>query len=198
MNRQGCGKYFHMKEDAQVPGKVGVFIGEARMKSKHVENWLLLIVFWALGLSGFAQFFFRYFLNNPLGWTEEIARYLLIGVTFLGAMIAVRKSSHITVTYFYRYLDATKKPAKILTLVMDIVLTVVYAYLAWLSWKMSSIATQNMSTIPLPKSLIYYWVCFCFFGMALHSLYKAIQNWQHPEKAPIAAARMLYSVDKEN
>lgn len=166
------------------------------MNKRDVESWLLLIVFWALGLTVFAQFFFRYFLMNPLGWTEEIARYLLIGVTFLGAMAAVRKGSHIMVSYFYRY--ATFKMAKVINIVMDILLAVVFAYLAFLSWKMTAIATQNMSTIPLPKSLIYYWVCFCFIGMALHSLYAARKSMMHPEESPLVAAHLLCRTSKED
>ena len=161
-----------------------------------MESWLLLTVFWALGLAVFAQFFFRYFLNNPLGWTEEVARYLLIGVTFLGAMIAVRKGSHIMVSYFYRYVSI--KIATVITLIMDALLAMVFAYLAFLSWQMTSIATQEMSTIPLPKSLIYYWVCLCFAGMALHSLYAVKKHLQNPVAAPLVAARLLYSSPEES
>ena len=113
-------------------------------------------------------------------------------------MIAVRNGTHIAVKYFYRYINVAVKKAKVITLVMDILLTMVYAYLAWLSWRMTSIATQQMSTIPLPKSLIYYWVCLCFIGMALHSLYTAKKHLQNPEKAPIVAARLLYRANKEN
>ncbi|MGL5116369.1 MAG: TRAP transporter small permease, partial [Beijerinckiaceae bacterium] len=53
--------------------------------------------FWALFAVVFLQFFTRYVLNNALGWTEEIARYLLIGVCFTGSVMAVRKGTHITV-----------------------------------------------------------------------------------------------------
>lgn len=168
------------------------------MKKHNVEKWLLLIVFWVLGIAVFSQFFFRYFLNSPLGWTEEIARYLLIGVTFCGAMIAVRKGSHIKVIFFYRYLNLATEKAKFITLAIDMILTVVYAYLAWLSWQMTSFATQNMSTIPLPKSLIYYWVCFCFIGMAFHSLIATRKHWQDPEESPIGLAQKLYIAQKEN
>jgi TRAP-type C4-dicarboxylate transport system permease small subunit len=162
------------------------------MKKQNVGNWLLLIFFWVLGLAVFAQFFFRYFLNNPLGWTEEIARYLLIGVTFCGSMIAVRKDNHIKVIFFYKYINLAVKKTRIITLSMDVLLTTVYAYLAWLSWRMTSFATQDMSTIPLPKSLIYYWVCFCFVGMTFYSLFAAKKHWKNPETAPIGVAQQLY------
>ncbi len=53
----------------------------------------MLVIFWVLAFVVFLQFFTRYVLNNSLGWTEEIARFLLIGVTFIGSVMAVRKNA---------------------------------------------------------------------------------------------------------
>ena len=44
------------------------------------EGWVALGFFWLLGLTVFYQFFTRYVMNDSAAWTEEIARYLLIGV----------------------------------------------------------------------------------------------------------------------
>ena len=52
----------------------------------------------------FTQFFTRYVLNDSASWTEEIARYLLIGTVFVGAAIGVAKNNHIQVDLLYRYL----------------------------------------------------------------------------------------------
>ena len=70
----------------------------------------MLAVFWALAVVVFLQFFTRYVLNSSLGWTEEIARYLLIVVTFLGSAMAVRKRSHIAVEFCYRYFGPAGPP----------------------------------------------------------------------------------------
>ena len=45
-------------------------------------------------------------LNDSASWTEEIARYLLIGTVFVGAGIGVAKNNHIQVDLLYRYLPA--------------------------------------------------------------------------------------------
>ena len=42
-------------------------------------------IFWVLGATVFYQFFTRYVLNDSAAWTEEIARYLLIAMVFVGA-----------------------------------------------------------------------------------------------------------------
>src|SRR4051794_11995797 len=49
-----------------------------------IEDWITFALFWLLCGVVFLQFFTRYALNDSASWTEEIARYLLIFVVFLG------------------------------------------------------------------------------------------------------------------
>lgn len=77
---------------------------EVDLSNTPVEAWVALGLFWALGLTVFYQFFTRYVLNNSASWTEEIARYLLIGTVFVGAAIGVAKNNHIQVDFFYRFM----------------------------------------------------------------------------------------------
>ena len=57
-------------------------------------------------LTVFYQFVTRYVMNDSAAWTEEIARYLLIGVVFVGATIGVAKNTQIQVDFFYRHMPA--------------------------------------------------------------------------------------------
>ena len=82
------------------------------------EAWAALAIFWLLGITVFYQFFTRYVLNNSASWTEEIARYLLIGTVFVGAAIGVVKNNHIQVDLLYRYLP--RKIARGLAMVVDV------------------------------------------------------------------------------
>lgn len=43
------------------------------------------------------QVFCRFVLGNPLSWSEELARYVFVWITFLGAAIAYRHGGHIVV-----------------------------------------------------------------------------------------------------
>src|SRR5882757_6402369 len=63
----------------------------------HPEDWLAFALFWALAFIVFLQFFTRYVLNDSLAWTEEIARYGLMCVTFIGGAMVTRRNTHIAV-----------------------------------------------------------------------------------------------------
>src|SRR5580704_13299476 len=49
--------------------------------------------------------FFRYVLNDSLVWSEEVARWFLMGTAFLGAALAYRRGFHIGLWYFLNRLD---------------------------------------------------------------------------------------------
>lgn len=132
------------------------------------DDGLVLVVFWTLAFVVFLQFFTRYVLNNSLGWTEEIARYLLIGVTFIGAVMAVRKESHIAVELLYRYLPRKVRVA--LQIFVDVVALVFYASMSWLCTQIARKTFQKMVSIDVPKSVVYWIVFACFLAMTVYAL----------------------------
>src|SRR5207245_5510697 len=76
-------------------GRFHVTDDEVRLSIYGWEDWIVLAVFWVLAVVVFYQVFTRYVLNDAAGWTEEIARYLLVAVTFLFGAMAVRRGTHI-------------------------------------------------------------------------------------------------------
>lgn len=62
---------------------------------------LLLII---MTLAVFAQVVFRFVLEQPLAWSEELSRYLMIWITFLGASLAIEKKAHPMIEIFATYL----------------------------------------------------------------------------------------------
>jgi len=63
----------------------------------------------------------RFIFHFPFSWSEEIARYLLIWVSMIGAVIALRSGSHVGVTFVLQRLKKSKNWIIILTQVMTMI-----------------------------------------------------------------------------
>lgn len=150
--------------------------GHEDLSDLRWDDGIVLAVFWTLAFVVFLQFFTRYVLNDSLGWTEEIARFLLIGVTFLGAFMAVRKESHIAVEFCYRYLGRSARFA--LQIAVDVICLAFYAGCSWLCVKLARNTQQMMVSIDVPKSSLYWIVAACFAAMTFYALQVLARHWR--------------------
>lgn len=164
-----------------------IVVEEAEIRLEHhVEDWAAFLLFWALGLIVFLQFFTRYVLNDSLAWTEEIARYGLIWITFIGGAIVVRKRLHIAVEVFLHVLPPG--PARVLLAGIDIVTTGFLALLAYFSVIiLDRMQIQRMTIIDLPMSVVYAGVavgCFLMLGRQLQNLWRNLRDrWRGAQQA---------------
>ena len=134
------------------------------------EAWAALALFWLLGATVFYQFFTRYVLNNSAAWTEEIARYLLIGTVFVGAAIGVAKNNHIQVDLLYRYLPHAA--GRGLATLVDIVRIAFFGAMSVYTWQMmAKMSNYKMTIIDLPMNIVYGTCLAGFVAMALRSLW---------------------------
>ena len=142
-----------------------------------IEAWAALLLFWALAGVVFTQFFTRYALNNSAAWTEEIARYLLIGVVFVGASIGVAKNNHIQVDLLYRYLPAGLGRA--LAMLVDVLRVAFLASMSWYTLQMmQKMGAYQMTIFDLPMNIVYGVVLFGFVAMTLRSLWVMRVHWR--------------------
>lgn len=63
-------------------------------------EWLVMVVVGILVLDVLWQVFTRKILSDPSQWTEELAIFLLIWVSLLGAAVAMNKGAHLGIDYF--------------------------------------------------------------------------------------------------
>jgi TRAP-type C4-dicarboxylate transport system permease small subunit len=141
------------------------------------EGWVALALFWLLGSVVFTQFFTRYVLNDSASWTEEIARYLLVGAVFVGAGIGVAKNNHIQVDLLYRYLP--HGAARALSTAVDAMRIAFFAAMTvFTAQMMGKLQGMQMSVVNLPMNIVYG---VCLFGLAcmtLRSIWVAKVHWQ--------------------
>ncbi len=144
------------------------------------EDWISVILFWALAGVVFLQFFSRYILNDSIAWTEEIARYLLMVLTFTGSAMAARRGTHIAVEFMPTMLP--RAPRRWLFLVANIVAVGFYAILCWLCWQVAqAMQFQPMVVIDVPLSWVYLSILVGLVLTTLRAAQAAILRFRRGE-----------------
>jgi len=140
-----------------------------------IEAWPALALFWALAGVVFLQFFTRYVLNDSASWTEEIARYLLIGTVFIGAGIGVARNNHIQVDFLYRYLPPTA--GRWLSRAVDLARVAFFAAMTvYTGQMMQRLQGMQMAVVDLPMNIVYG---TCLLGLAAMTLRSVWVAWVH-------------------
>ncbi len=138
------------------------------------DDAIVFVVFWVLFVTVFLQFFTRYVLNDSLVWTEEIARYLLIGITFIGSAMAMRKGSHIAVEAGLKAMP--RRARHWVLVVIDVTVLGFGLYMAWTSAELAQNTRQAMVSIDIPKSYVYWIVCAAFVGISIYAGLRVVKR----------------------
>ncbi len=142
------------------------------------EGWIALAIFWLLGLTVFYQFVTRYVMNDSAAWTEEVARYMLIGVVFIGAAIGVAKNNQIQVDFFYRHMPPAM--GRWLSRAVDVLRIAFFAGAVVLTGQMMLKLGSNtrMTVVDAPMNVVYGVVLLGFAAMAFRSVQVARVHWR--------------------
>jgi len=98
---------------------------------------------------------FRYFLNSPLFWTDEIARYALVWMTFLGGALLVGQSDgHVKVDFFTdRMGRPMRRVATALSTAVEVVIVLLITIGGFIWIQASTRGASAAAGIPMP--LVY-------------------------------------------
>jgi TRAP-type C4-dicarboxylate transport system permease small subunit len=145
-----------------------------------------ILVFWVLAVVVFLQFFTRYVLNDSLAWTEEVARYLLILVCFLGSITATRRGAHITLEFLMRMVPPVL--AKALTVLSQTITLGFFGAMTWIGVELTQKTRQKMISLPVPKAWIY---TICVIALGIMTFYAALWLWRRLRQTPDEIVRSL-------
>jgi TRAP-type C4-dicarboxylate transport system permease small subunit len=67
-------------------------------------NWILALLMAAMVVIIAAQVWYRFVLNDPLSWSEELGRYVFVWISFIGAAAGVRYQLHLGIDLLQKYL----------------------------------------------------------------------------------------------
>ena len=123
------------------------------------------------------QVFCRYVLNSSLFWSEELARYMLVWLSFLGATVAYYRNLHPGVDTVTSRLSASKQRISrllvhIITMALGIVMLISGTQFAWF------IRMQVSPALSMPKWIILIIIPFGGVLFFVYALLFFLKTWK--------------------
>jgi TRAP-type transport system small permease protein len=117
------------------------------------------------------QVFFRYVLNDPLTWPEELARLSMIWLAFLASGVALWRRRHIRIEGFEGWLSPRLRLMLARTIDSLVAILLVVLVVQSLTLVLST-RNQHTAALQLPVSYAYY--AAILVGTALMLFYQAM------------------------
>ncbi len=131
--------------------------------SQKISNHILMgsgafcvIFFFGMVVVALLGVLFRYIMDNPFEWTEEIARFLMLIVSFLGINIALRQKEHIAVSAIVEL--CSPKIARFFDYLSDLLIAFFLVMLLKQGYFMSVRTLMSASSIDISMTWIYIFV----------------------------------------
>jgi TRAP-type C4-dicarboxylate transport system permease small subunit len=151
-----------------------------RWRGHGPEDWAGLVLLWVLAVLVFVQFFSRYALNDSVAWTEEVARYGLIVLVFVGSAGAVKRGTHIRVEALEQALPARAR--RVLWAFQDLCRLGFWGFGAWVSFDLADrMGVMPMDSLNASLSWVYWPVFAALVGMALREAWVIWRRWTRGE-----------------
>jgi TRAP-type C4-dicarboxylate transport system permease small subunit len=111
----------------------------------RLNRWALVLLLAVMATLVAVNVFARYAANYSFPWVEELTRYMMIWLTFLGAGPALRIGGHIAVESLPNALPAPA--ARMLRGAIAMVIAATLVIMAWLGWQYADFAWEQESPV---------------------------------------------------
>lgn len=148
-----------------------------RKISDYIDSLIYKIVFlsiFGMILAISLQIIFRVFFDS-LTWTEELARYLLVWSTFLGATLAYKRGMHIAVTFLR---DAFPKKIQKLIWIFSLSIILVFCFVV-IFFGIKLMILQNVQLSPalrLPMRWVYMVLPVSFSVISVYGITQLLEH----------------------
>lgn len=126
----------------------------------------------------FLQVVYRYVLTQPLHWSEELARYLFVWLSVLGAALGVQKQGHFGLDVFFRMLP--KQGQWLMRLLIHLLIgSVVAVLIIYGIILVQKTALQESPAMGIPMSWAYACLPVGAALMAIHLFIIFLKDWKN-------------------
>lgn len=138
-------KYSRAKSIVDTAEKIGLTI-------EKICGVLCVFCFAAMTVVAILGVFFRYVMQSPFMWTEEVARYLLVWLGFTAVSIALRQDKHIKVEVLASFVPLIV--VKLMRYIVDVLIAIFFVVLLWQGYLMTVNNIMTASTFQISMSWI--------------------------------------------
>jgi TRAP-type C4-dicarboxylate transport system permease small subunit len=136
------------------------------------NRWLLILLLLAMACIVFANVVLRYTTGDSIVWAEEVARHMMIWVTFLGAGLVLRFGGHVAIDNLHRSVSTRK--AQAMRGFVVLILAIFFAVMTVTSSQyVYATRFQTTAATDIPISYIYGAMPVGFVLMLIHLLFIA-------------------------
>lgn len=122
-------------------------------------------------------------LFTAVGWTEEVARFLLVWITFLAGTLAFQRGRHIAVTFVVDALPGRlRQIARIAALLIVLAFMITLIVIGYRYMQVQSF--QKSASLRLSMTYVYAVMPICAAIMAWYALVDIIELLIHGETSP--------------
>ncbi len=157
------------------------------MKVEHILadiiDWVCAGILLAMLADMVLQVVCRFILKMSVPWTDELARYLWISITYVGVGAAVSDNSHVEIALIASLIKKIKRErkkllaARLTDIVRYVILLFLSCFLFKLTWpyllKVMAIG-QLSAALHMPSWILVGVLAFGMASMALHTLFRLI------------------------
>ena len=111
----------------------------------RLNQWTVIALMAVMTVLVIANVFSRYLLSYSIVWVEELTRYLMVWVTFLGSGLVLRYGAHVAVDTLQDALPPAI--ARVLRVLIVALLALTLAYLTWLGARYVAFAWDQETPI---------------------------------------------------
>jgi len=137
----------------------------------RANRWALIAILAAMAVMVFANVALRFLTDHSILWVEEVSRYLMIWLTFLGAGLVLRYGGHIGIDTLQERVPGV---APAIRAVIFVLLLAFFMGMAWLGARYALLAwEQTTPVLQIPIGAVYLAMPIGFGLLIVHLLLMA-------------------------
>jgi TRAP-type C4-dicarboxylate transport system permease small subunit len=129
----------------------------------------------------FINVVFRYFLQLPIAWSAELAQILLVWLTFIGSVAAIRRNRHLKIEdLLNRVPPAARRPVY---RAINGIVSAFFVIMIWNGFRMTaSVAGQTTDALQWSTAVLYAAIPLGFLLMLPYGLYRVVTGLRPGEE----------------